>query len=169
MSKAFTKDDAFDVELLVVPRAPLPPGVPNYVTPRGLELLHAELSALDRERAALLLSDSDDRAAQLNALGQRAAELEARIASGQLVDFHSQPQTEVRFGAWIRVRQGSGLEATYRIVGVDEANAASGLIAFTSPLARSLLGKRVGDVAELRTPRSTQELTLVALGYGEEA
>ena len=168
MSKAFTKDDAGDAELLVVPRAPLPPGVPNYVTPRGLQLLHAELSAFDRERAALLVSDSGDGPARLNALGQRAAELEARIASAQLVDSHSQPQAEVRFGAWIRVRQGSGQEATYRIVGVDEANAARGLIAFSSPLARALLGKRVGDVAELRTPRSNQELELVGLGYGEE-
>ena len=42
MSKAFTKEDAPDVPLLVPPRAALPPGVPNYVTPRGLRLLRAE-------------------------------------------------------------------------------------------------------------------------------
>jgi transcription elongation factor GreB len=166
MSKAFTKDEAGDAELLVVPRAPLPPGVPNYVTPRGLHLLHAELSALERERAALLVSDSGDGPARLNALSQRAAELEARIASAQLVDSRSQPQAEVRFGAWIRVRQGSGKEVTYRIVGVDEANAASGLLAFSSPLARALLGKRVGEVAELRTPRASQEFEVLEIGYG---
>jgi transcription elongation factor GreB len=53
VSKAFTKEDSAAEELVVPPRAPLPDGVPNYVTPRGLELLRAEREALEAARAQL--------------------------------------------------------------------------------------------------------------------
>ncbi|MET0791118.1 MAG: GreA/GreB family elongation factor [Polyangiaceae bacterium] len=168
MSKAFTKDDAGDAELLVVPRAPLAEGVPNYVTPRGLQLLRAEQAKLERERSALLAQGSSDGSARLNALAQRAADLHTRLASAELVDPHSQPRSEARFGSDIRVRHESGKESTYRIVGVDEADAASGLLAFSSPLARALLGKRVGDVAELRTPLGSEELELLEIRYTDD-
>jgi transcription elongation factor GreB len=74
----------------------------------------------------------------------------------------------VRFGAAIRVRHESGKESTYRIVGVDEADAAAGLLAFSSPLARALLGKRAGDVALVRTPRGNEELELLQVRYAED-
>lgn len=168
MSKAFTKDDAGDADLLVVPRPPLPEGVPNYVTPRGLRLLHAEQTAMERERAALHGLDSSDVPSRLNALLQRIADLQARILSAELVDPLTQTHSEVRFGASIRVRHETGKDSTYRIVGVDEADAASGSIGFTSPLARALLGKRAGDVTEVRTPRSNEELELLEVRYGDD-
>ena len=168
MSKAFTKDDGGDAELLVVPRAPLPEGTPNYVTPRGLRLLLAEQATLELERAALHEQNPSDAQAKLNALSQRAAELQARLSSAELVAAHAQPPAEVRFGAVVRVRHESGREATYRIVGVDEADAAAGLLAFSSPLSRALLGKRAGDVTEVRTPRSSEELSLLEVRYADD-
>ena len=51
MSKAFTDEETAGPEPVVPPRAPLPPGVPNYVTARGLALLRAELASLQAERA----------------------------------------------------------------------------------------------------------------------
>ncbi len=169
MSKAFTKDDAEDADRLVVPRAPLPEGTPNYVTPRGLRLLRDEQAALERQRAALHAQGSSDAPAELNALAQRAGELQARLASAELVLAQTPPHAEVRFGASIRVRHESGKEATYRIVGVDEADADAGLLAFSSPLARALLGRRAGDVTELRTPRSTEEIELLEVQYTDGA
>jgi transcription elongation factor GreB len=166
MSRAFTKEDDTGPELLVVPRAPLPPGVPNYVTPRGLGQLRAEQAALEQERTSLDASDSGDRLARLNALAQRTLELQARLASAELVEPHAQPRDCVRFGAAVRVRHESGEESRYRIVGVDEADAALGLLAFAAPLARALLGKKVGEVALLQTPRASEELTVLAIGYG---
>ena len=168
MSKAFTKDDGGDLELLVVPRAPLPEGMRNYVTPRGLRLLRAEQATLERERAALHALNPSDAPARLNALAQRSAELQARLASAELVEPHAQPHSEVRFGASLRVRHESGKESTYRIVGVDEADAAAGLLAFSSPLSRALLGKRAGDVIEVRTPRSSDELELLEVRYADD-
>jgi transcription elongation factor GreB len=166
VSRAFTKEDGGGAELLVVPRAPLPAGVPNYVTPRGLRLLRAEQAALEQERCALEASEHGDRFPLLNALAQRMLELQARLASAELVEPSLQSKDQVRFGAQVRVRHESGLESQYRIVGVDEANAALGLLAFTAPLARALLGKQVGDVFPLRTPRSNEELTVLEIGYG---
>ena len=52
------------------------------------------------------------------------------------------------------------------IVGVDEADASSGRIAFVAPLARALLGKRPGDVVTFRTPRGEEELEVVSVTYG---
>lgn len=127
--------------------------------------MQAEQAALDQERIALEASDSADRTLRLNALAQRALALQARLASAELVDPRSQPHDCVRFGAQVRVRHASGEESSYRIVGVDEADAALGLLAFSAPLARALLGKRVGDVALLQTPRSSEELTVLEIGY----
>lgn len=165
MSRAFTKEEDQRPELLVVPRAPLPPDAPNYVTLRGLRQLQAEYALLERERGALETSEVADRAARLNALGQRSAELQLRLASAELVDPRTQPHDRVRFGAWVRVRHESGAVAEYRIVGVDEADASTGLLAFSAPLARALLGKQVGDVASLQTPRSSDELEVLEIGY----
>jgi len=165
VSRAFTKEDDGSVELLVVPRAPLPFGVANYVTPRGLRQLQGAHAALEQERVALEAADPSDRVARLKALAQRALDLQARLASAELVDPRSQPHDCVRFGAQVRVRHESGEESQYRIVGVDEADAGSGLLAFTAPIARALLGKRVGEVAQIQTPRSNEELEVLEIGY----
>jgi len=92
MSKAFTKDDAGEAPLLVPPRAPLPPGVPNYVTARGLALLRAELAELEAERARLNGDERDpERARKLVVTDARRADLAARIAAANLVDPRGQP------------------------------------------------------------------------------
>jgi len=166
VSRAFTKEDDGGAELLVVPRAPLPAGAPNYVTPRGLRQLQAEQAALEQERIALEASEAADRVARSNAIAQRAVELQQRLASAELVDPRSQPHDRVRFGAQVRVRHESGEESQYRIVGVDEADPALGLLAFSAPLARALLGKRVGEHAALHTPRSSEELEVLEIAYG---
>jgi transcription elongation factor GreB len=167
MSKAFTKDDdAGDAPVFVSRRAPLPADVPNYVTERGLAELRSELAAAQARWAERALEGEDAgraRAAVVHAA--HIAELEGRIASAQLVDPRTQPQDEVRFGASVRLRSESGLERSYRIVGVDEANAAQGAIAFVAPLARSLLGKRVGDACLVKTPAGEDELELLEIRY----
>jgi transcription elongation factor GreB len=145
----------------------LPPDTPNYVTARGLSRLRAELASLERQRSGLAAESPADRISQLNALNQRLAELQARISSANVVDGRAQPRAEVRFGATVTVRNEQGQDAQYQIVGVDEADASRGLLAFSSPLARALLGKHVNDVVELRTPRESQELEVRAIRYGD--
>ena len=169
MSKAFTKDDDDAAELLVAPRAPLPAGLPNYVTPRGLAALHAERASLERDHDAVDASDAPDRALKRHAFAQRLAALQARIATAVLVDPATQPRGEVRFGARVRVRNSAGKELVYRIVGIDEADAEAGRVAFSSPLARALLGKREGDSAAIDTPRAHEELEVLGIDYEADA
>ena len=71
----------------------------------------------------------------------------------------------MRFGAEVTVRAEDGSERSYRLVGVDEAEPAAGSIAFVSPLARALLGKRLGDVVTVRTPRAEEELEILKVEY----
>jgi transcription elongation factor GreB len=165
VSRAFVKEDQPEIPIVAPPRAALPEGAPNYVTPRGLELLREELSALDRERVELERAPVDDERPRLFALwGRRRALLEERIATAVLVEAPER-RDEVRFGATVTVRAEDGSERAYSIVGVDEAEPARGSIAFVSPLARALLGKRLDDVANVRTPRGEEELEIVKVEY----
>lgn len=162
MSRAFVKDDA-EAPPLLRPRAPLPDGVQNYVTRRGLALLRAELETLlaeltQRERAG-------GAASELVALRGRIVELEARLASAVPIDTADGPRDVVRFGARVKVRGADDFERSYRIVGVDEANPSVGLIAFVAPVARALLGKRVGELVTWRSPRAEEELEIVEIGF----
>jgi transcription elongation factor GreB len=167
VSKAFKGEDASEAPIVVPPRAPLPPGTTNYVTPRGLAALRQESEQLVAERAHLESGDDADQARSLAALGVRIAALEERLATAEVVEPTGQPHDEVRFGARVTVRGEVGPERHYRIVGVDEADAAHGRIAFVAPLARALLGKKVGEAAVVRTPRGDEELEVVEIAYDE--
>ena len=159
MSKAFTSEET-DVTEVVAPRAPLPPDTPNYVTPRGLSLLREERAELAAKRAR---AEASGDVAAMNVLAARLADLDARLGSAELVDPAAQPKDVVRFGATVTVHGADGRAHTYRIVGVDEADPKRGDVAFTSPIARALLGHEVGDEVALRTPRGTEALEVVAI------
>jgi transcription elongation factor GreB len=169
VSKAFTDEEAADSPPIVAPRAPLPPNTPNYVTPRGFAALRAELAALQAERAALEAIAADaERAQALGALATRRAQIEQRIASAEVVTPDDVAGDGVRFGMRVTLGGGTGGERSYRIVGVDEADAAHGRIAFVSPLARALLGRAVGDAVRVRTPGGEEELEILAIDSSAE-
>lgn len=172
MSKAFTNEEAPDDPIVVPPRAPLPPGVPNWVTPRGLVVLRAELAALEEERSRLLAEGDDGDRRRLARIDAQLGELVPRIASAEVVDPRAQPPGEVRFGASVvlAVTDGpsEGEERRFRIVGVDEANPAEGRVAFLAPIARAVLGRRVGDVAVVELPRGEEEIEILEIAYDAE-
>lgn len=161
VSRAFVKEERPETPPVAAPRAPLPEGVPNYVTARGLQLLRRESEALARERSeAEGLPDGDARTSALSLLVQRKAALEARLASAVLVVPRSACR-EVRFATAVVVRGEDGDERKYQLVGVDEAEPDQGRIAFVSPVAKALLGRRAGDVTIVRTPRGDETLEVV--------
>jgi transcription elongation factor GreB len=167
VSKAFTSEETVDDPIIVRARAPLPAGVPNYVTARGLNLLRSELEALEKERIDLEGATDEVKRMAIPALAARAAELAARVGGAALVDGRGQEADEVRFGATVAVRDGAGQVRRYQIVGVDEANAREGRLAFVAPLARALLGRRAGETVTLQTPRGEEEVELVGISYEE--
>jgi transcription elongation factor GreB len=154
VSKAFTKDDGPDAAPVLRRRAPLPAGSPNYVTARGLRALRAELERLP---AAPPRGDAQAHAAW-------RAELEERVATAVVVG-PPEDRGEVRFGATVRLRDAEGRARVVRIVGVDEADAAHGLVAFTAPLARAVLGLRAGDAVGVRAPGGEEELEIVGVDW----
>ena len=164
VSRAFTKEDREEMPF-VAPRAPLPDGVTNYVTARGFELLRAERIALEAARPD---SAEPNGAAALAAHHARLGALDARIASAKVLDPATLPQDEVRFSACVTLREAEGRERRYRIVGVDEADAPAGRIAFTAPLARELIGKRLGDLVPLRSPQGETEYEVISIDYSPE-
>jgi transcription elongation factor GreB len=164
VSRAFVKEDTSEPPL-VVPRAPLPDGAPNYVTRRGLMLLREERSALEAARPD---PEAPGGPAALAAHHARLNALDARINSAILPDPAALPRDEVRFSALVTLRSEAGSERRYRIVGVDEADARSGRIAFTAPLAVALAGKRVGETVPLRQPGGDTEFEIVGIDYAQE-
>ena len=165
MSRGFVKEDDQEEAPFIPPRAPLPDGVPNHVTSRGLELLHAERAALEAERAAVTGSE-DDRRRTIAVLQGRLDLLNERIASARPVDALADPG-EVRFGTTVTFRITSGpqrgTERTFTIVGVDEASVKDGRIAFTAPIARALVGARPGDSVQVSLAGRNEGLEVLAV------
>ena len=168
MSRAFTKEEAPEGPVIVPPRAPLPPGVPNYTTPRGLAALREERATLDAERSRLSAdTDADGRQRDMQAVAKRLTALNERIASAQLVEPIASP-TEVRFGTTVTVQTiadgaPDGPSKTFTIVGVDEANARESRVAFTAPIARAVMGLKAGESAPLQTPRGPKALRVESI------
>ena len=121
-------------------RAYLPEGVPNYVTEEGLEALKEELKDLEAERVK-----AGDNYIMVNYLDATMKLLIDRINSAVEVDLSKSNKETVSFGAWVRYNG-----RVVRIVGVDEADVNKGLISFISPVAKLLIGKKVGDIIELK-------------------
>jgi transcription elongation factor GreA len=97
----------------------------------------------------------------------RIAEIEAKLSNAQIVDVTTLPKSgRVVFGVTVEVADAdTGEELRYRIVGEDEADSKQGLISINSPMARALIGKSVGDVAQVKTPSGQRELELVKVEY----
>ncbi len=162
MNKAFTKEDEGPQadRLDDLPQSPHP----NYVTPAGLATLqkrlrdrHADLSALPRDSLDAKLP---------RAMAERDIRfLEGRLNRAIVVDPATQPAEVVAFGACVTVVDEDGKDIDWHIVGEDEADPASHSIAPFSPLARALLGAKVGDVVDWTKPGKTVELEVTAIRY----
>ena len=165
MSKAFLResDDAPD-EPVLRPVAALAPGQRTLLTPEGAARLRAELGALLAARPALVAPpQSADAKRELLTLDHRIRQLEQSLRAADIVPPPSAPRTVVEFGATVTVREASGEETTYSLVGPDEADADRGAISHQSPLARALLGATPGQSITVKTPRGPRALLVVRI------
>lgn len=170
MSRGFVKEDDQEEPPFIPPRAPLPDGVPNHVTPRGLHLLHQERDELEKARGDAINDTSladYDRRRTIAELDGRLALLQERIVTARVAEPDGKEPVDVRFGCTVifRPHDGpqAGIERSFTLVGVDEANVKEGRIAFTAPLARALMGKRVGEWADLKLGGSDQRIEVLAI------
>ena len=171
MSRGFVKEDDAQTPPIVPPRAALPPGMPNYVTPHGLELLRAELVTLEiaRKQAEANHDNDTDRTHRLSLYNGRLALLTERLGSARLVDPASQPPKEVRFGATVTLRTVGGgkvgFERKLTIVGVDEADVALGKVAVVAPIARAVQGTRLGKTVTLKLGPQEEVVEVTMIEY----
>jgi transcription elongation factor GreB len=182
VSRAFLSesDDAFMEDDVPETKDPLPPGVKNYMTPEGAKRLKEELAGLlNGERPGLLTKLSQavadggapekegmlrDRR-RLREIERRIVYLERMLDKLEVVDPVKQDPSRALFGAAVTVREDGGGEKEYHIVGIDESDPGSGRVSWISPVAKALIGKRVGDTVTMRLPKGDSKLRIVRIEY----
>lgn len=169
MSRAFVREsDMPQVPELPAQVSPLPPGAKNYLTPGGAERLREELARrLEQERPRLAAAAPDDQDAkrELQVLDQRIRYLRESLRTAEISEPPPPPHDTVRFGATVTVRESTGEQTRYRIVGVDETNLERNEVSWLSPLGRALLNARLGERVTFRAPRGAQELEIIRIAY----
>ncbi len=153
------------------------------ITVAGAELLKVELHRLKTvERPAVIVAIAEARAhgdisenAEYDAAREkqgfiegRILELEAKLANAQIIDpALLEDDGRVVFGTTVELVEAEGGQGsmTYQIVGEDEADIKLGKISYSSPIAKALIGKFAGDVAEVRAPGGVKEYEIVDVRY----
>jgi len=155
MSRGFIKEGDQEEIPMVPPRAYLPKGMPNYVTHEGLEALKKEREDLEKERVA-----ANGNYIMSNFIDAKMKLLIDRINTAVEVDMTKANKETVSFGAYVKYNG-----KTIRIVGVDEADFSKGLLSFISPVAKALVGKKVGDKFEVKIPKGTEVIEVQGIWY----
>jgi transcription elongation factor GreB len=186
MSKEFVGEDpalgdASEDDDEAAGAAKLPAGTKNYMTVAGYATLRAEFEQLIKvERPSIVqvvswAAGNGDRSEngdyiygkkRLREIDRRIRFLSKRLDSAVVVDPTTQENREqVFFAAIVVVCDLDGCEATYKIVGIDEASPGEGLISWISPLARALFKAREGDVVRFASPGGVRELEVIEIRY----
>jgi transcription elongation factor GreA len=152
------------------------------LTRRGAEKLREELARLKNvERHAVIQAISEARAqgdlsenAEYEAakdkqgfIEGRILEVESKLAAAQIIDPATlDAEGRVVFGSTVDLEEeDSGAKVTYQIVGDDEADLKLGLVSISSPIARALIGKVAGDVAEVQAPGGAKSYESMGVRY----
>ena len=143
MSRAFTRESDDDPGTL--PERPVSPH-PNLVTPNGLAAIEARVRSLESERTAARASGDSAQRARIE---RDLRYFTQRLATARVVAPAAVPD-RVRFGVEVTLRNESGVEQSFRLVGEDEADAARGLLSWVSPLGQALLGHEPGDTVRFQ-------------------
>ena len=137
------------------------------------ELKHELPAALKKAVAHGDLSENADYSAareRQDFVKARLAQLTKRLSDISLVNFNNIPQDSVGFGSTIRLYDvDKGTEIEYKIVSSEEADVSKGMISASSPIGRSLIGKKVGDEVSVQTPSGKKEFEILKLSTIHEA
>ena len=153
----------------------------RFITPEGLARIRAEydeLFGIERPKIvetvswAASLGDRSENAdyiygkRRLREIDRRVGYLAKVMKQSKVVDPATQPtRDQVRFGATVELADENDQRRTVTIVGDDEANASAGRIGWSAPIARSLIGARVGDERVVRLPAGEKSYEVVEIRY----
>jgi transcription elongation factor GreA len=152
------------------------------ITLRGAERLRAELKKLKAEdRPNIIKAIAEARShgdlsenAEYHAAREqqgfiegRISEIESKLAAAEIIDVSRLPATgKVVFGSTVDLEdQDEGSKVVYQLVGDAEADIRQGWISVSSPIARALIGKSVGDVVDVAAPGGTRSYEIIAVRY----
>ena len=149
----------------------------SYYTAEGLKKLRDELNHLkdvERPRASQAIADARDKGdlsenAEYDAakeaqglLEMKIAKLEETLSNARLIDESQLDTSKVLVLSKVKIKnQANGMEMTYTLVAESEADLAAGKISVNSPIGKGLLGKSVGDVAEVQVPNGTVKFEIL--------
>jgi transcription elongation factor GreA len=149
----------------------------TYMTAEGLQKLKEELQrleAVERPRVIAAIAEARDKGdlsenAEYDAakeeqgmLESKIAQLKGRIMDARIIDRSTVSTDEVQILTKVHVRvKKTGAEKTYQLVTEGEANFAEGKIAVTTPIAKGLMGKHVGEVAQVKVPAGIMEFEIL--------
>ncbi len=156
---------------------------PRFITPQGLARIRAEYEELFRvERPKVVevvswaasLGDRSENAdylygkKRLREIDRRLAHLARIMKAARVVDpANQEDRSQVRFGATVELADEDDSRRTLTIVGDDETDADAGRIGWSAPLARALIGAKVGDERVVRLPAGEKSYEVVGICYPE--
>lgn len=151
----------------------------SYYTPEGLKKLRDELNRLkdvERVRASRAIADARDKGdlsenAEYDAakeaqgmLEMKISKLESTLAGARLIDESQLDNSKVHVLSKVKIKnQINGMEMTYMLVADGEANLAAGKLSVNSPIGKGLLGKSVGDVADIIVPNGVMKFDILSI------
>jgi len=153
---------------------------PRFITPEGFARIRAEydeLFGVERPKVveivswAASLGDRSENAdylygkKRMREIDRRLSHLARIMKAAKVVDPSSQSTDQVRFGATVELADEDDARRTITIVGDDETDASAGLIGWSAPLARALIGAKVGDERIVRLPSGEKGYEVIALRY----
>ena len=163
MSRGFVKEDDLELAGTDLPERPISEH-PNYVTPTGLAQLQQQFELLEQERQQLSPSKDDPVVSQRLGMVERDLRyFEARLEDVILVEPSAEPADTVLFGATVEVEDEDGQLQTFTLVGEDEADIAANKVSWASPLARALLGHKVGESVIWKRPAGDLILEIISI------
>jgi transcription elongation factor GreB len=152
----------------------------HYITPEGAKKLRAELEQLWTVERPRVTQEVADAAAQgdrsenaeyiygkrrLREIDRRVRFLSKRLDDVTVVTEPPSDAKRVFFGAYVTVEDEEGEQATYRIVGPDESDVDKRWISMEAPVAKALMGKRLGDEVLVRRPKGDITYTILKIRY----
>ena len=154
----------------------------NYITPGGYRRLQDELARLWKVerppvvRTVAWAAGNGDRSEnadyiygkrKLREIDRRIRYLAKTLDAAVVVDNAAKTHERVYFGATVTIADESGDEREVTIVGVDELDLDDARVSWRSPLAKALLGAKVGDAVTVRAPRGPEHLEIIAIRYDD--
>ncbi len=161
MSRAFVKEADGDAVDDGLPERQVS-GEPNYVTSRGLALLHEQVRQLESARMALAGDETLAAKQTRKEIERDLRYFNARYASAIVIE-RGVVHEQVGIGSAVQVMDADGVVSHYGIVGEDEADVGRGLVSWVSPLAMALRGQAIGALVTWQRPDGAREIEILSI------